>query len=64
MTVIYHYHLFSYVAWFFLLLQTLYKGQIQMLKEEVDEKMKACSNLDAKHKALESEKYGTRFSFY
>ena len=35
-----------------------------MLKEEVDEKMKACSNLDAKHKALESEKYGTRFSFY
>ena len=36
----------------------LYKTQVRELKEEVDEKTKACVDLETKHKALELEKYG------
>ena len=40
-------------------IQALYKTQIRELKEEVEEKSKAFNDLDAKHKALETEKCET-----
>ena len=39
----------------------LYKTQVRELKEEVDEKTKACVDLENRLKALELEKYGVFF---